>query len=431
MNAHDKEKFLELIDNIYFTLNFFDLVHFDGIKGSKKENPYVETYSDVVWAVARTARNNAKYARSFSIFAENTNCKNINNLTFFPLRCNYTLNRQAISGDKIIDQDKLFEPNFKLKGNFDNYIVSSILSLKGIKKVIGEVKNLPNDNLKWKAYRLNNDSENIYFHFYDLDIWISARCVSITEETKVYVFLSNSYVSVADTDIFKYSYGNSFAGLESYNIIVNETPNLISDDDLFSIDKNEDIIKSAIDYFKDSQEDPFICSGSTDIDGEELRFISGSENELKNLFSLVCTAGIPLNVWQKASDYPTLSIDVKSSTDDGENASIATENMEWEEASWSVITKNLPYDFLDSLISMLDVCLDLNTPAGYAWEYNDGSYDRQSGYDKSPHIITINVEAPTSAHDKIAAMVELSKLENKFGKNKIKMFLEASNDLCQ
>ena len=59
---------------------------------------------------------------------------------------------------------------------------------------------------------------------------------------------------------------------------------------------------------------------------------------------------------------------------------------------------------------MLDVCLDLNTPAGYAWEYNDGSYDEQSGYDKSPHIITINVEAPTSAHDKIAAMVELSKL---------------------
>ena len=47
-------------------------------------------------------------------------------------------------------------------------------------------------------------------------------------------------------------------------------------------------------------------------------------------------------MWQKASDYPTLSIDVKSSTDDGENASIATENMEWEETSWSVITKNLP-----------------------------------------------------------------------------------------
>lgn len=430
MNAPDKEKFLELIDNIYFTLNFFDLVHFDGIKGSKKEKPYVETYSDIVWAVARTARNNAKYARSFSIFAENTNCKNINNLTFFPLRCNYTLNRQAISGDKIIDQDKLFEPNFKLKGNFDNYIVSSILSLKGIKKVIGEVKNLPNDNLKWKAYRLNNDFENIYFHFYDLDVWIAARCVSITEETKVYVFLSNSYVSVVDTDIFRYSYGNRFDGLESYNIIVNETPNLISDDDLFSLDKNEDIIKSAIEYFKESQEDPFICS-SSELEGEELTFISGSEDELKNLFSLVCRAGIPLQAWQEASDYGKLSISVKSSTDSGENAFVATDQMQWDETSWVTITKKLPDDFLDELISMLDVCLDLNTPSGHSWEYNDGSYDRESGYDKTAHIITIDIEAPTSAHDRMAAMVELSKLENKFGKNKIEMFLKASNDICR
>src|SRR5215475_2294637 len=68
--------------------------------------------------------------------------------------------------------------------------------------------------------------------------------------------------------------------------------------------------------------------------------------------------------------------------------------------------------FSERLAALAEIALSENRPVGWTWEYNDGAYNRRSGYDKFAESLTWNIgeiieQAP--AREKMAARRDLRK----------------------
>jgi hypothetical protein len=68
--------------------------------------------------------------------------------------------------------------------------------------------------------------------------------------------------------------------------------------------------------------------------------------------------------------------------------------------------------FSERLEALAEIALSENRPVGWTWEYNDGAYNRRSGYDKFAESLTWNIgeiieQAP--AREKMAARRDLRK----------------------
>jgi len=64
------------------------------------------------------------------------------------------------------------------------------------------------------------------------------------------------------------------------------------------------------------------------------------------------------------------------------------------------------------LVALTEVVLSENRPVGWEWEYNDGAYDRKSGYTQSAEVLTYNISEvieQSSSREKMAARRELGK----------------------
>src|SRR4030095_11932233 len=64
----------------------------------------------------------------------------------------------------------------------------------------------------------------------------------------------------------------------------------------------------------------------------------------------------------------------------------------------------------DRLEALAEIALSENRPVGWTWEYNDGAYNRRSGYDEFAESLTWNIgeiieQAP--AREKMAARRDL------------------------
>jgi hypothetical protein len=133
-------------------------------------------------------------------------------------------------------------------------------------------------------------------------------------------------------------------------------------------------------------EDPFFDPSGEDC---ELHFETGSQDELERLMKL----------------FILTEPDIEAHEDEEVRLYAAMEGTE---------PHLEPSDgyFTERLEALAEIALSENRPVGWTWEYNDGAYNRRSGYDEFAESLTWNIgeiieQAP--AREKMAARRDLRK----------------------
>jgi len=281
-------------------------------------------------------------------------------------------------------------------------------------------------NLQWKVYHPVDDEVGdkiLYIHFPVKDTWVVMRFSSLSGESHSIQILNEYKGYIADCDDLKFHYrlnGPTFiesasgSSYDSYSKIFDLAPQL-DNGALFDTKEVSYAAYEIVNQFKEDQDDPYV-----DVDlleSEAVHFLCGSEENLERMLTLICHSAIPIEAW---SDTASIDIEVKSATDDGESASIDYENMAYSD--WGTVKEKLDYSKFESIDAAFEAALSDNQPCGHTWEYNDGFYDRQSGYNKSACRLTFTVTAP-SAHEKICAKIEIKKLARILGKANVEGLL--------
>lgn len=270
---------------------------------------------------------------------------------------------------------------------------------------------------KWKAYypkdSPDSEGEFIYVHFEESDSWVAFRFEGVSEDTDVIQILNHdSSFIVPDHEMkFHFSINSDFSDSSNEYSYTSECNEKLDGNKFFDLSKLYTEAEEQLESFKHEQKDPYI--DPDELEGQELNFLCGSEENLEKMLTLICHAAIPMQLWDK---YSELEINVLSSTDDGEEAQVDYDNMRYD-SSWGEVRDRFP-TLAQYVENAFDTALSENTPSGHSWEYNDGAYDRESGYDKSPIRLDFVVTAP-SAHEQIGAKMEINKFAHIFGKETI------------
>ncbi len=283
-----------------------------------------------------------------------------------------------------------------------------------------------NLNLQWKVYHPVDDEvgdEILYVHFPVKDTWVVIRFSSLSGDSHSIQILNEYKGYIADCDDLKFHYklhGPSFiesassSSYDRYSKIFELDPQL-DNGALFDTKEVSYAADEIVDKFKEDQDDPYIDADL--LESEEVHFLYGSEENLERMLTLICHASIPMEAWK---DTASVDIEVNSSRDDGEAASIDYDNMAYDD--WGTVKEKLDDSKLKAIDAAFEAALSDNQPCGYTWEYNDGPYDRQSAYYKSSCRLTFTVAAP-SAHEQICAKMEIKKLAHILGKANVEGLL--------
>jgi hypothetical protein len=277
----------------------------------------------------------------------------------------------------------------------------------------------------WKVYvpaePIGTGNKLCYIHFTQWDSWLVLRFISLAPDASAIQIMSESESFIVDLDILQaqatvpgsYLATADYAMFERYLYSHDIEPALDSKS-FFNVDDLVDTSDHLIDTFKEDQDDPYI--DSDELESEPLKFLNGSEEELERLVTLICHATIPMHHWDALRDF---SIIIESAMDEDDVATVSYDSMGWE--GWDTVRELLP-NKIAYLERALDAALDQNQPYGYSWEYNDGAYHRQSGYDRSACNLRFPMVAP-SAHEQICAKIEIKKLASIMGKATIEGLL--------
>jgi len=281
-------------------------------------------------------------------------------------------------------------------------------------------------NLQWKVYHPVDDEVDdkiLYIHFPVKDTWVVMRFSSLSDDSNSIQILNEYKGYIVDCDDLKFYYkiqSPTFIGSASgttyddYSRIFDLDPQL-DNGALFDTKEVSYAADEMVDKFKEAQDDPYIDADF--LESEEVHFLCGSEENLERMLTLICHASIPMEAWK---DTASIDIEVNSSTDDGEAASIDYDNMAYND--WGTVKEKLDDSKFQSIDAAFEAVLSDNQPCGYTWEYNDGPSDRQSGYDKNACRLTFTVTAP-SAHEQICAKIEIKKLAHILGKANVEGLL--------
>jgi hypothetical protein len=267
---------------------------------------------------------------------------------------------------------------------------------------------------KWKAYypkdSAYSDGEFIYVCFEESDSWIAFRFESVSQDTSVIQILNHEFrFIVPDFEMkFYFSMNSDFVDTTNRHSYMSECAAKLEGNKLFNLSKLYTEAEEQIESFKYEQKDPYIDPDQ--LENSELNFLCGSEENLERMLTLICHAAIPIPLWDK---YSELEFYVQSSTDDGDEAQIDYDSMSYS-SIWADVQNKFP-TLAQHIENAFDTTLSENTPEGHSWEYNDGPYDRKSGYDRLPKRLTINISAPT-AHEQICAKLEIKQFASVFGK---------------
>lgn len=124
-----------------------------------------------------------------------------------------------------------------------------------------------------------------------------------------------------------------------------------------------------------------------DLEGEEFHYESGSDEQLKDEIRIILwcfpdlfAAGSPLEIRIQAAT--------------GE-----------DDCRWEFDDNRRYPEVINDLMSLV---LERSRPVGGSWEYNDGPYDRRSGYSLSSDVVTCTIPRPTF-HDVALARPRLLK----------------------
>jgi hypothetical protein len=282
-------------------------------------------------------------------------------------------------------------------------------------------------NLQWKIYHPAKieDTDNIlYAHFPVNDTWLAIRFSKLSDDYKSVQIMNEHEGYIVDCYDLHVNYkihSPTFVGAvgnsahDNYSKIYDLEPKL-DKGALFDTAEVSDASYTLVTEFKEDQDDPYF-----DVDlqeTEELHFLCGSEANLEHMLILICHASIPLELW---NDVNSVDVEVVSAMSDEGSAHIDYENMYY--ADWTNIKDKLDPNKFEFIERAFAAAVTDNEPSGYTWEYNDGAYDRQSGYDKNAYRLTFTVTAP-SAHEQICAKVEIKKLAHLLGKDNIEGLLK-------
>lgn len=269
----------------------------------------------------------------------------------------------------------------------------------------------------WKVYRVTDEySDMCYVHFPIRDSWLAFRFYNLSSDSVALQIMSEHEGFVMDCKmkwrdgLAEFPPASEGSGDNCLMQTHAVTPPLVNNY-LFDLGALTDMADELIENFKGDQEDAYI--DPEELETAPLNFICGSETDLENLVTLICHAGIPLPIWDHLDEE--LQIIINSAMEDDDTASVNYENMGyygWEKLH-DLLTFKIPY-----FEQAFDAAIDQNQPYGYSWEYNDGPYDRQSGYDRNPCQINVNVCRP-SAHEQICAKMEIKKLTHIMSKTVI------------
>lgn len=166
---------------------------------------------------------------------------------------------------------------------------------------------------------------------------------------------------------------------------------------------------SVFDEVIDELDDPYFSPDGTD--DKELSFTSGSQEELEHITQVICATEISLFSQPiKWGENLTIRYEAAGDFSDG-----------GFDSEYSYLPEGVPLS--ERIVTLLGLAYEYNSFTGHSWVYNDGAYDRQSGYDKSP--ITIEVEVPKpSAHEIMAAPAQLEEwLQDKVPANELQSLL--------
>jgi hypothetical protein len=236
---------------------------------------------------------------------------------------------------------------------------------------------------------------------------------SLTEHTNMFSIVSKKdCISFIDDFHILVQTPEDIVEATAQSADISRTPN--ENKDIYDQEEVSDLIYENRTVLVEGQEDGLI--DESDLENEALTYMCGSEEQLERDTTLVFHALFPLAYWEKYIDSEC-SVVYRSATDDGNEAYFDMEPSEWDNELLSTGLEDSPHrDTVKSVLTdALTVVVSENQPQGHSWEYNDGPYDRQSGYDKEAHRIEVNV-TPPSAHEQVTAKLELSKRANVFSK---------------
>ena len=379
----------------------------------------------VVWMPSQDPGNGSKSnmrLENHNVIATLEETKQVGNYTLRALSLQFILHQDGSKGPVMADETHRFDQTlatnlFASKNVYLDYYLSHA------KKLIpsNDMKNVYAD-YSWTAYALDGDIETLYFHFDRFDCWVAIREAVLGENTKGLCFISHKEIGVSILDEFDSRNSDVWAQGNDSSMITHEA--IEKDFDIFNNEEVSDLFYEALETFREEQSDPFL--DEEDLQESELTFLSGSKEELEEGLKLLCHAAIPLHIWQ-STDSDALVLNIRSSTDDGDEAHLDEDSLAYDN-NWKEILDSMPANFESTFGYVVAKIVDDNQPAGHSWEYNDGAYDRRSGYDMNPLSVQITIPAP-SAHEQICAKVELNKWVSHIGKTYVDEILNYSNEV--
>lgn len=304
----------------------------------------------------------------------------------------------------------------------------------------------------WEIFRLVPKDKNkedldalaprAVVHFIENDKWMFMDWSEVTNSTDFITVLSENIVVCADTnsansdasalllkgEVFDAAFDNEVTTQETVALVHEEK---ISFKNILVDNKGADAraaIDDARERLEQEQEDPFISED--ELAGAELEFLCGSEEQLETDLRTLFYAAIPCDAWQR-NNISSLSIIVRASDDESaENAHVDFDDMlySYDGASFKELHEYLANKDSGQAFNALEkACATVvseNEPTGFTWEYNDGSYDRRSGYSKTASVLTFVISAP-SAHEHIGAKIEIKTWARRLGKKTVEQLLKA------
>lgn len=283
---------------------------------------------------------------------------------------------------------------------------------------------------EWAAYLLplQHPAYNTYLlHFNKSDRKIVVRFGYITDSSDYVAILtpnlavcsSATIVNDAKADLFNVQ---TIEDTDEHELVLLEHAP-VSVNKLLSPEYIIEVTSEVLDMFKQEQEDPYV--GESELQDAELVFNGGSQEALEENIVTVCSALFSREDWD-AAGVPSFTIIIKSQTDQ-ESACIALDEMEWDGSGWTEfkerITERNGSSKIDTLTKACEFITEQNTPAGHTWEYNDGAYDRKSGYDMRSQRINIQIHRSVSAHEIIDAKMTVRSWLGVMPKSLIKAIL--------
>ena len=158
------------------------------------------------------------------------------------------------------------------------------------------------------------------------------------------------------------------------------------------------------DQFLEHQADPYV--NERELENLPTKFLRGSQENLEQDMATLLRAAIPYTHWA-ANNVTVLNVNVDAASEDSDTPTLLDlDGLSWSGDPGGVMYNALPAQLKEGIAEAAAIIAAENEMEGYTWIYNDGPYDRISGYDRQPYIVKVAVAAP-SAHEFMDARVKL------------------------